>query len=122
MENFAADKGNPGIALFSNGHTEPVCGAEEQIHAEASEVYWCAKTRQDGLVLANITPEVDGTHMTGPGGGWGGVGIERSKPAAHFVTFADKIEGDPAPLLDALRQTLDMRGQPRLVIGKVESK
>ncbi len=122
VENFAADRGNPGTALFSNGHTEPVCASDEQIHAEASGVYWCAKTRQDGLLLANITPEVDGTHMTGPGGGWGGVGIERSKPAAHFVTLADQIEGDPAPLLDALRQTLDMRGQPRLVIGKVERR
>jgi len=60
--------------------------------------------------------------MTGPGGGWGGVGIESSPAAAHFVTFADKVEGDPAPVLDALQKTLDMRNQPGLAIGKVESR
>jgi hypothetical protein len=116
-ENFAADKPHPGTALFSNGHKEPVCKSNETIHAAANGVTWGAKIRDDGLLLANITPEVEGNHMTGPGGGWGGVGIEGSAPAAHFITVADKIEGDPAAFLNAIQQTLDMRHQPKLWIG-----
>ena len=120
VSNFAKDKGTPGTAIFSNGHKEPVCGSDEQIHAVARGVTWGAKTREDGLLLANITPEVKATHMTGPGDGWGGVGIEHSVSAAHFVTFADKVEGDPAAILNAVQQTLDMRNQPRMWIGKPE--
>ena len=60
--------------------------------------------------------------MVGPGGGWGGVGLESSAPTAHFVTFADKLSGDPAPVLNALVQTMDLRNQPQLWIGKAEKK
>lgn len=119
VDNFAADRGNPGRALFSNGHSEPVCRAEETIHAVARDVYWGAKVRDDGFVLANITPDVKATHMTGPGGGWGGVGIEASVPAAHFVTFADKVTGDPTETLNAVQQRLDTRNPPRAWIGRL---
>jgi len=121
-ENFAKDKGNPGTAFFSTGHKEPVCRSDEQIHAEARDATWGAKTRPDGLLLANITPEVKATQMTGPGGGWGGVGIERSAPASHFVILADKVEGDQPALLNAVQSSLDMRHQPRLRIGKVQTR
>lgn len=122
VSNFAADKGTPGTALFSNGHSEPVCKSDETIHAVGYGTTWSAKTRTDGLVLANLTPEVAATHMTGPGGGWGGVGIEGGAPAAHFITLADKIEGDPAALLNTVQQTLDLRHQPQMWIGKAERR
>jgi len=118
VNNFAKDKGNPGMAVFSNGHKEPVCRSDEQVHAEAKGVTWSAKTREDGLLLANITPEVKATHMTGPGAGWGGVGIERSVPVWHFVIYADKVDGDIAPVLNEARQTLDMREQPKVYVGR----
>ncbi len=120
--NFARDKGHPGVALFSNGRREPVCRSDETIHAVGRGVTWSAKSRDDGLLLALITPEVAATHMTGPGGGWGGVGIEQSPPVAHFITFADRIEGDPAATLNAVRQTLDTRNQPRMWIGPAGSQ
>jgi len=122
IANFAADKGNPGTALFSDGFQEPVCKSDEQVHVVRGNVTWCAKTRADGLLLANLTPEVAARHMTGPGGGWGGVGIEGSAPVSHFVTFADKITGDPAAVLNAVQQTLDLRNQPQMWMGKVEKR
>lgn len=120
--NFAADKAMPGTALFSDGYKEAVCRSDETQHAQRGGVTWCAKTRPDGLVLANITPEVAATHMTGPGGGWGGVGIEGGAPVAHFITVADKIEGDPTAVLNAIQQTMDLRNQPQMWIGKAEQR
>ncbi|MBI3921216.1 MAG: beta-N-acetylhexosaminidase [Armatimonadetes bacterium] len=122
IESFAADSPTPGTAIFSNGHTEPVCKSTEQTHAVGHGTTWCAKTRADGFVLANLTPEVAATHMTGPGGGWGGVGIEWGAPAAHFITFADKTDQKPADLLNALQRTLDFRNQVRMYVGKVEER
>ncbi|MBU0608603.1 MAG: hypothetical protein KKI08_12010, partial [Armatimonadetes bacterium] len=120
--NFAADKGNPGTALFADGYKQPVCRSDEQVHVVRGNVAWCAKTREDGLTLANITPEVAAQHMTGPGGGWGGVGIEGSAPVSHFVTFADKVAGDPAAILNRVQQTMDLRNQPQMWIGKSEKR
>jgi len=54
--NFAADKGHPGTALFSNGQQAPICRSNETTHNAAQGVYWGAKVRDDGLVLANLTP------------------------------------------------------------------
>lgn len=123
VDNFAADRGNPGTALFSNGHTAPVCRSDEQVHAIARGVTWGAKMREDGLLLANITPEVEAEHRVGPGGGWGGVGIEHSAPASHFITLADRItDGDPAAALNAVQQTLDLRNQPKMWVGRVEGR
>lgn len=121
-DDFAKDRGNPGTAIFSNGHSEPVCASDEQVHAVARGATWGAKTRPDGLLLANITPEVDATQMTGPGGGWGGTGIEQSKPAAHFIILADKVAGDPAALLDSVRDSLDMREQPKMKLSGLQAR
>lgn len=122
LANFAADRGKPGTSLFSNGEKQPVCASTEQVHGVGPDCHWGAKTRADGFVLANITPEVKVTHMTGPGDGWGGVGVEGGPETGHFVTFADKLEGDPAPVLNAIQQTFDLRWQPKLSIGKPERK
>jgi hypothetical protein len=86
----------------------------------ARDVYWGAKVRADGFVLANLTPDLQAVYMTGPGGGWGGVGIEGSPATAHFVTFADRVVGDPTAVLNAVQRTLDMRQQAKLWVGKVE--
>ena len=120
--NFAADGGHPGQALFSDGFKEPICKADAQVHNARSKVYWCAKTRDDGFVLANVTPEVQGSHVTGPGGGWGGVGIEGGPEATHFVTFADKVDGDPTTCLNTVQRTLDLRWQPKVWLSKPEAK
>lgn len=122
VDNFAADKGNPGEALFADGKREPICRSDEQVHNVAGDVYWGAKTRADGLVLANITPSLKTVHMTGPGGGWGGVGIESSPATSHFVTFADRVSADPASVLNVIQQTLDLRVQPKLWVGKPQTR
>jgi hypothetical protein len=120
--NFAADSAMPGEAVFSNGHREPVVTADEKVHAEAHDVIWSAKTRPDGLTLANVTPGVAANHMTGPGGGWGGVGIESSRPVSLLVTWADRLQGDLAQTLDTVATTLDMRNQPKLSVGQAQSR
>jgi hexosaminidase len=119
--NFAADSAMPGEAVFSDGHREPVVAADEKVHGVASDVLWSAKTRPDGLTLANVTPGVAANHMTGPGGGWGGVGIEGSRPVSLLVTWADRLQGDLAETLNTVATTLDMRNQPRLQVGAPQS-
>jgi len=122
VNNFAAATGNPGTALSSDGFTQAICKSDEQVHVDRANVTWCAKTRADGLTLANLTPEVAAHHMTGPGGGWGGVGIEGSAPVSHLLTFADKLTGDPAAMLNVVTQTMDLRNQPQMWMGKAERR
>jgi hypothetical protein len=122
VHSFAADMPMPGTAIFSNGHTEPVCKSGEQKHNEGRDTTWGAKFRSDGFLLGLITPEIATTHMVGPGGGWGGVGIEAASPTSHFVTYADKTTGKPADILNALQQTLDYRHQVKMWVGKIEER
>ena len=117
---FASDTPTPGTAIFSNGHTEPVAASSAQIHNVGNDTTWCAKFRADGFLLGNLTPEVATTHMVGPGGGWGGVGVEGGNAAGHFVTYADKTDAKPADVLNALQRTLDFRNQVRMVFGSLE--
>jgi hexosaminidase len=121
--NFAADSPMPGTAHLSNGFTAPVPASSEQLQVPegGQKAWWCCKTRADGLTLGLITPAEQTNMMVGPGGGWGGVGIERSNPAQYFVTFADVDSRGPAAV-EEVYYTL-ARDDPTVVtFGRPEAR
>lgn len=121
VENMAADQRQPGMAIFSNGVREPVPASSESRQVGQPNTTWGAKTRGDGLTIGLVTPDDAVFHLIGPGGGWGGVGMERGGAAAHFVTLADVCE-DPAGLLETLRATLSSRASPELRMGAPQAR
>lgn len=96
--NFAADAPMPGLAHLSNGLSGQVPASTEQrqFPQGGGRAWWCCKTRADGLTLGLITPVQQTNMKVGPGGGWGGVGIEGSNPCQYFVVFADVDPRGPA--------------------------
>ena len=108
--NFAADGPTPGTWLFSDGQSGPVGRDADGVSAqvEAPRTWWSVKFNSAHLALGLITPETLARHRIGPGAGAGGVGIENSPPAQHFVTFGGVLEGSPADTMNRLKSTLDL--------------
>ncbi|NQT87542.1 family 20 glycosylhydrolase, partial [bacterium] len=123
-QNFAADGPTPGAYLFSTGAAGKVGtvadGAKAQ--AKAKGAYWGVKFVPGKLALGLVTPEVKTTHAIGPGGNFGGVGIEGAPAASHFVTYAGPLTEEPAKLMSRLQQTLDFRNPPEIVLYGVQTK
>ena len=109
-KNFAADGPTPGTWRFANGQSGPVGREADGVPAQvkAPGTLWGLKYNADGLALGLITPGTRAFHHVAPGAGAGGVGIENSPPASHFVTFAGVLEGAPAETMDHLQTTLDL--------------
>lgn len=109
--NFAADGPSPGRWLFSNGLTGTVGREADGVPAQvkAGDVHWGIKFNTDGLALGLVTPETAAFHHLAPGAGAGGVGIEGSHPAAHFVTFGGLLTATPSETMERLQHTLDLR-------------
>ena len=124
VETFAPEGPTPGIAVFSDGFRTPVRSAKAGFESQAKRggVTWSAKSRQDGLLLALLTPEVKSRHAVGPGGGMGGTGIEHSVPAAHFVTYGGVVAEPPEAVLNALQQTMSLRNQPDTALFGTEQR
>jgi hypothetical protein len=122
--NFAADGPAPGRFLFSSGATGPVGKESDGVPAQvkASGVFWGVKFVPGRLALGLVTPEVKANHVIGPGAGAGGVGIESSPPTAHFVTYGGRLEEAPQELIRRLRQTLDFREPPEVIVYALQSK
>jgi len=122
-ENFASDAPMPGTAYLSNGFTAPVpeAGALEQVPKTGQRAWWCCKTREDGLTLGLITPAQQTNMLVGPGGGFGGVGIERSNPAQYFVVYADVDKRGPAAV-DEVYHTLARDDPIKVTFGEVEMR
>jgi hypothetical protein len=122
--NFAGDGPNPGIYLFSNGVTGPVSkeGPFTETQVKANDVYWSIKHNPQKLALGLTTPETAARHVTAPGAGSGGVGIEGSIPANHFVTFAGLLNDAPEETMNRLRQTLDLKSQPHMILYAIQSR
>ena len=120
-DNFASDAPMPGTAHLSNGFTAPVpeTGALEQVPKGGQKAWWCCKTREDGLTLGLITPAQQTNMLVGPGGGYGGVGIERSNPAQYFVVYADVDKRGPAAV-DEVYHTLARDDPIKVTFGEVE--
>ena len=122
--NFAADGPSPGTYLFSNGATGRVGKESDGLAAQvkAPNAQWGIKFNPQKLALGIATPETAALHYVAPGAAAGGVGIEASPPASHFVTFAGVLEAGPAETMRRLQETLDFRKQPEVVLGAVEEK
>ncbi|MBM3499299.1 MAG: hypothetical protein FJX74_11590 [Armatimonadetes bacterium] len=101
--NFAADSPMPGTAYLSSGFSGPVpAGAEQrQVPEGGAQAWWCCKTRADGLTLGLITPTEQTRMKVGPGGGWGGVGIEGSNPCRYFAVYCDVDPRGPGAVEEA---------------------
>jgi hypothetical protein len=122
--NFAADGPTPGTYLFSGGQTGPVGKQADGVPAQvkAHGAYWGIKFNRDRIALGLTTPETAAHFVIAPGSGAGGVGIEGSSPAAHFVTFAGLLEGEPAATMNQLRSTLDFKNQPRMRLYQMQRR
>ena len=110
-KNFAADGPTPGTWLFSNGNSGPVGREADGLPAQvkAANTYWGVKFSSEKLALGLITPEAAAFHHIAPGADAGGVGIENSPPAQHFITFAGLLEAAPAETMNRLQSTLDLK-------------
>jgi hypothetical protein len=124
-QNFAADSPTPGKYLFSNGVTGPVGNSSApftETQVKARGVQWGVKYNQERLALGLTTPEVAASFVIAPGAGSGGVGIENSPLASHFVTYAGQPEAEPAETMNRLRQTLDFQNQPQVTRYAVQER
>jgi hypothetical protein len=110
---FAADAPMPGLGRFEDGSEQPVPKGTETIHLQPGRpVWWGAKYRPDGLTEGLITPSSPTSMMIGPGGGWGGVGMDYSAPTDRYVTYCDVAPEKwkaVAALADSLRADRPMR-------------
>ncbi len=121
-DSFAADGPTPGWGRFADGTEAAVPKGGEQVHLRPGKrVRWGAKYREDGLTLGLITPGADTDMRIGPGGGWGGVGIEQSAGADWFVTYCDTTEGKWETVA-ALAGALRLETPVRVVAGRPESQ
>lgn len=122
--NFAADGPTPGEYLFSTGQTGRVGRLADGVSAQvkASSAQWAIKFCRDGLALGMVSPDQPGAFCVAPGGGAGGVGIERSPPLGRFITFGDRLAGDPRERMESLRRTLAFADQPTVVVHRLQQR
>lgn len=122
--NFAADGPTPGTCLFSTGAASPVGRQADAVAAQvaAENSHWAVKFNAERLALGMVSPERPVRFVIAPGAGAGGVGIERSPEASHFVTFAGLLETEPRATMERLWHTLDLRHQPRVVLYGVQAR
>ncbi len=122
--NFAADGPTPGEYLFSDGKTGSVGRHADGVPAQvkSQRVHWGIKVNADRLALGIATPEVAAHHVVAPGAGAGGVGIEASEPANHFITVAGVLEDEPEVMMQRLSHTLDFRSQPRVLTFSIQAQ
>ena len=122
--NFAADGKTPGTYLFSNGKTGKVGRQADGVPAQVrmSKVHWAVKFRDDRLAMGLVTPEVAAAFRVAPGAGAGGVGIEQSPAASHFVTFGGRLAASPADTMTRLQQTLDLRKPPEVTLHAIQKR
>ncbi len=121
---MAADSPTPGSVLFSDGTTGKVKKLTSSADCQVSrpKVHWAAKFVQDGPMIALITPELATRHVVGPGGGMGGVGIERSTLAGHVVIYAGRCPESVKTTLDGLRATLNYGKQPTVDVCAIQQR
>ena len=123
-KNFAADGPSPGSWLFSKGQTGPVGHEAEGVPAQVKMpgTYWGIKYNTHKLALGMVTPETAAFHVIAPGAGAGGVGIEGSPPARHFVTFAGVLESSAADTINRLRATLDLQHPAEVRLNSLQTR
>jgi hypothetical protein len=122
--NFAADGPTPGQWLFSGGQSGLVGREADGVPAQvkAPKAHWGIKYRADKLALGLVTPETAAFHHVAPGAGAGGVGIENSPPAQHFVTFAGALEASPSETMNRLQTTLDLKRPVEIQLYSLQAR
>ena len=122
--NFASDGPSPGQWLFSDGQSGAVGREAEGVPAQvkAANTYWGIKHNPERLALGLVTPETATLHVIAPGAGAGGVGIEGSTPALHFVTFAGRLSAPPAETMNRLQTTLDLNRPAGIRLHPVQAR
>jgi hypothetical protein len=123
-KNFASDGPTPGQWLFSDGRSGLVGRAAEGVPAQvkAPKAYWGIKYRPDRMALGLVTPETATLYVIAPGAGAGGVGIEGSTPAPHFVTVAGVLTAPPAETMNRLQTTLDLNRPAGIRLHSVQAR
>ena len=123
-KNFAADGPTPGQWLFSDGQSGPVGREADGVAAQvkAANAYWGIKHNPEQLALGLVTPEAPAQYVSGPGAGAGGVGIEGSTPALHFVTFAGLLTAPPADTMNRLQATLDLKQPAGVRVHSIQAR
>jgi hypothetical protein len=123
-KNFASDGPTPGQWLFSDGQSGAVGREAEGVPAQvkAANTYWGIKHSPDRLALGLVTPETATLHVIAPGAGAGGVGIEGSTPALHFVTFAGLLTAPPAETMTRLQATLDLNRPAGVRLHSIQAR
>ena len=121
-KNFAAEFSTPGKYLFCSGAGGPVGKHADGVPAQvkAHGVHWGIKFNDQKLALGLATPETAAHFCIAPGSGAGGVGIEGSTPASHFVTYGGLLETEPAATMSRLLRTLDFRNPPQVAVHAIE--
>jgi hypothetical protein len=121
-KNFAADGPTPGQYLFSSGVTGAVGKRADGVAAQVQggNVFWALKFNKQRLALGMVCPETAVSYRIAPGSGAGGVGIESSTVASHFVTYAGLLDAEPAETMNRLHRTLDFRNPPEVVVHAIE--
>ena len=122
--NFAADGPTPGEYLFSTGKTGPVGRQADGVPAQVkvNGAFWSVKFNTARLALGLVTPDAAAWHHLAPGAGAGGVGIERSAPVSHFVTYAGLLDGKPDVLMNRLRETLSFKEQSHVTLYGIQTR
>jgi hypothetical protein len=123
-KNFAAYGPTPGQWLFSDGQSGPVGREADGVPAQvkAPNTYWGIKHNTARLALGLATPETAALYVIAPGAGAGGVGIEGSLPALHFVTFAGLLTAPPADTMNRLQTTLQLKREAAVRLHPVQAR
>jgi hypothetical protein len=123
-KNFAADGPTPGQWLFSDGQSGLVGREADGVPAQvkAANTYWGIKHNPDRLALGLVTPETAALYVIAPAAGAGGVGIEGSTPALHFVTFAGLLSAPPAETMNRLQTTLDLNRPAEVRLHSIQAR
>jgi hypothetical protein len=72
--------------------------------------------------MGSLTPGVAALHVVAPGAGAGGVGIEGSPAARHFVTFGGVLDSSPAETMNRLQTTLDLTRPIEVRLYSIQSR
>jgi hypothetical protein len=89
---------------------------------KAPNTYWGIKYNPDRWALGLVTPETATLYVIAPGAGAGGVGVEGTPPALHFVTFAGLLTAPPADTMNRLQTTLDLKHPVEVRLHSVQAR
>jgi hypothetical protein len=122
--NFAADGPTPGEYLFSNGMAGQVGRQADGVSAQvkAGACRWGIKWNTARVALGLCTPDAATRICLAPGAGAGGVGLENSPGAAHFVTLGGVLEAQPKETMERLARTLAFQSPPGVTVYGVERR